>query len=122
MNSKNINPRDSVLAITLLLLLLQWKFAFKFGLPVIAGFILVALLSKSFAALCHSGWMLLAQLLNSISSFVILFIIYVLIVLPTGIYVHLFKKSGIKFKSVNERSNFISINKKYSNTDFSRPW
>jgi hypothetical protein len=122
MNSKNINPRDSVLAIVLLLLLLQWKFAFKFGLPVITVFILIALLSKPFASLCHRGWMLLAKLLNSISSFVILFIIYVLVVAPTAIYVSLFKKSGIKFKSVNDQSNFISINKKYSNTDFSRPW
>lgn len=122
MNNKNINPRDSVLAIVLLLLLLQWKFAFKFGLPVMAVFILVALLSKSFAAICHSGWMLLAKLLNAISSFVILFIIYVLIVVPTAIYVSLFKKSGIKFKSVNNQSNFISINKQYSNTDFLKPW
>ncbi|NOT91680.1 hypothetical protein [Ferruginibacter sp.] len=122
MNTKNINPRDSVLAITLLLLLLQWKFAFKYGLPVIAVFILIALLSKPFAAICHRGWMLLAKLLNAISSFVILFIVYVLIVLPTAIYVYLFKKSGIKFKSVNNQSNFISINKQYSNTDFSRPW
>jgi hypothetical protein len=122
MNTKNINPRDSVLAITLLLLLLQWKFAFKYGLPVIAVFILIALLSKPFAAICHRGWMLLAKLLNAISSFVILFIVYVLIVLPTAIYVYLFKKSGIKFKSVNNQSNFISINKQYSNTDFYRPW
>ena len=122
MNNKSINPRDSVLAITLLLLLLQWKFAIKYGLPVIAVFILIALLSKPFAAICHSGWMQLAKLLNAISSFVILFIVYVLIVLPTAIYVYLFKKSGIKFKSVNNQSNFISINKQYSNTDFSRPW
>jgi hypothetical protein len=122
MNNKNINPRDSVLAIVLLLLLLQWKFAFKFGLPVITAFILIALLSKPFAAVCHNGWMLLAKLLNAISSFVILFIIYVLIVLPTAIYVSLSKKSGIKFKSVNNQSNFTGINKQYSNTDFLKPW
>jgi len=119
---KNNNHKDSVLAIVLLLLLIQWRFPVKYGLPVIAGLILLCLLWPAFAAACHHAWMLLAKLLNAISSFVLLLLVYVLVVLPTALYSRIFKKSGIKFKSVNQGSNLVVTNKQYSNLDFLQPW
>ncbi len=119
---KNNIHKDSVLAIALLLILLQWRWPQQYGLPIITVFILLALLSEPFAALCHSGWMGLAKFLNAISSTVLLAAVYLLIVLPTALFSRLFKKSAVKFKSSNKQSNFIAINKQYSNTDFLQPW
>jgi len=119
---KTTNHKDSVLAITLLLLLIQWRFPVKYGLPVIAGSILLCLLWAPFASICHSAWMLLAKGLNAISSFVLLLLVYVVVVLPTAAFSRLFKKSGIKFKSVNPNSNLVVTNKQYSNLDFLHPW
>ncbi len=119
---KNTNHKDAVLAIILLLVLLQWRWPQQYGLQIIAAFVLLALLFKSFAAICYSGWMGLTKILNAISTTVLLAVVYVLLVLPTALFSRVFKKSAIKFEAVNKQSNFTAVNKQYSNTDFLQPW
>jgi len=120
--NKQQNDKEAVLAIVLLLLLLQWRFNIKYGLLIIAVFIIIALLSKSFASLCNKGWMLLAKMLNAVSSKVMLLLVYVVIVLPTAFFMKLFKKSAVKFNPTGTNSNFITTDKKYSKSDFKNPW
>ncbi len=119
---KNTNHKDAVLALTLLLLLLQWRWPQQYGLPIIATFILLSLLFKSFAAVCHKVWMGLAKFLNAISTTLLLTVVYLLLVLPTALFSRLFKKSAIKFKPFNNQSNFIVVDKLYSNEDFLQSW
>jgi hypothetical protein len=121
MKSKNKNHYEAILAITLLLLLIQWRFNIKYGLLVIAGFVLLSLLSKSFTAICYKRWMLLAKGLNAISSFLLLSLIFLLVLLPTALFSKLFNKSAIKFKPVTKNSNLVVTNKQYSNLDFVKP-
>jgi hypothetical protein len=119
--SKSEN-KDAVSAIVLLLLIIQWRLQWSYGLPAIMAFITLALLFKNFTKACSKCWFWLAKSLNAISSFILLTIVYIFIVIPTGLFSRLFKKSAVNFKSVKPQSNFISINKQYSNLDFLKPW
>ncbi|MFT3933357.1 MAG: hypothetical protein QM726_07075 [Chitinophagaceae bacterium] len=114
--------KDSVLGITLLLILLQWKMQLKYGLIVIAIFIIVAILSNSFSALCHKAWISLAKILNFFSSFLLLLIVYLFVILPTALYLKISKKSGIKMKPLSASSNFVKTDKTYSKEDMADPW
>ncbi len=122
MSTKNIAAKDAILAITLLFLLLQWRFNWPYGMLAIAGFILVTILSTQFVLVCYKAWMGLAKILNAISSFVLLLFVYLFIVLPTALYVKAFKKSSIRFSSLNSSSNFITVEKIYNKKDFINPW
>lgn len=120
-NIKNKHNYEAILAITLLLLLIQWRLPLKYGWFIIAGFVLLALLSKTFTAVCYKAWMALAKRLNVISSFLLLSLIFLLVLLPTALFSKLFNKSAIKFKPVNTNSNLVVTNKQYLNLDFVKP-
>jgi hypothetical protein len=114
--------KEAVLAIVLLLLIIQWRWPWAYGLPVIALFIIAALLFSPFAEACNKYWLGLAKLLSAVSSFILLAVVYIFIVVPTGLFSRLFKKSAVNFKSVKPQSNFISTAKQYTSTDFLKPW
>ena len=55
-NKRNISPYESVLALVLLLLLIQYFFPHKLWLPITLGVVFICLLSKAVTNAIHWAW------------------------------------------------------------------
>lgn len=114
--------KDSILAITLLLLLI---FLYNRNLNTIyvaTIFILLCLISNSVAAFFHLLWFKLTHYLGMVSSAIILSIIFYAIVFPLGLLLKLFKKDPLIRKINNHTSTFDTRNKLFNEADLQNPF
>jgi len=79
---------------------------------------LIAILSPFIANFIHKLWMKFAHILGQISNTIILTLIFIVIIIPTGVLYKLFKKSSPK----PLESNFYDRQHTFSKADFEKPW
>ena len=118
----NSSNKESILAITFLLLLLfiySRNFTFIY---ITLGFIFVSLLSNSIASFFDLIWKKLTHILGLISSTIILSIIFYVIVFPWGMILKLINKNPMLLNSNNKTSTFINRNKLFTNNDLKNPY
>ncbi len=121
MRSKSSN-KESILAITLLLLLL---FLYFRNMNLIYGtivFIFLSLLLNSVADFFDMIWKKITQVLGMISSTIILSVLFFGIVFPLGMILKLFNKNPLLLNLGNRQSTFIDINKLFTNKDLENPY
>lgn len=118
----NSSNKESILAITFLLLLLfiySRNFYFIYTALV---FIFISLLFNQVAAFFDLLWKKLTHVLGMISSTVILSIIFYLIVFPWGMILKLFNKNSLLLNSNNKITTFITRNKLFTNKELQNPF
>jgi hypothetical protein len=118
----NSSNKESVLAITLLLLLL---FLYSRNLNFIYAsslFIIICLLYTPAADLSDWIWKKITHILGLISSSIILTVLFFLIVLPMGLVLKLANKSPLLLNVGEKRSTFILRNKLFTNKDLQNPY
>lgn len=79
---------------------------------------LIAILSPFIAGIVHKLWMKFAYTIGRISNTIILTIIFILIIIPTGFLRKLFKKSPARPLD----SGFYDREHTFSKEDFEKPW
>jgi hypothetical protein len=100
-------------------LLAVYLYFHKYSLLIAALFLgLTAILSPFIATVIHKLWMKFAYLLGRISNTIILVIVFVLIIIPTGFFRKLFKKTVAN----PLESNFHDRQHTFSKEDFEKPW
>ncbi len=118
----NSSNKESILAITFLLLLL---FIYSKNLIFIytaIGLILVSLLFNQVANVLDMLWKKLTHILGLISSSIILAVIFYGIVFPWGMILKLIKKDPLQLSSSNKTTTFISRNKLFTGNDLKNPY
>ena len=118
----NSSNKESILAITFLLLLLfaySRNFIFIY---ITLGFILVALLSNGIASFFDMTWKKLTHLLGLISSTIILSVIFYLIIFPWGMILKLINKNPLPLNSSNRTTTFTNRNKLFTGNDLQNPF
>ena len=118
----NSSNKESILAITFLLLLLfiySRNFTFIY---IVLVFILVSLLSNGVAAFFDLVWKKLTQILGLISSTIILSVIFYVIVFPWGMILKSIKKNPLLLNSNNKTTTFTTRNKLFTNNDLQNPY
>jgi predicted membrane protein len=79
---------------------------------------LLTILSPFVASIIHKLWMKFAHIIGRVSNTIILTLIFILIIIPTGFLHKLFKKSSAKPID----SNFKTRQHTFSKEDFEKPW
>lgn len=118
----NSSNKESILAITFLLLLLFLYFRNFTFIYIAIGFILVSLLSDTVAGFFDMVWKKITHILGLISSTIILSIIFYLIVFPWGMILKLINKNPLLLNSSNKTTTFINRNKLFTNSDLQNPY
>ncbi len=118
----NTDNKDSILAITLLLLLLflySRQLNFIFAALIL---IVVSLLSKQAAGFFDTLWKKGTQFLGVISSSIILSVLFFCIVFPLGLIIKLAGKSSLLLRYENIRTTFVIRKKLFTNNDLQNPF
>ncbi len=118
----NSSNKESILAITFLLLLLfiySRNFTFIY---IVLGFILLSLLSDTLAEVFDIAWKKLTHVLGLISSTILLSTIFYLIVFPWGMILKLIKKDSLLLNSANRTTTFIPRDKLFTKSDLQNPY
>jgi choline-glycine betaine transporter len=119
---KTSKEQQSILAITAGLLLVAWLKHNYFCL-LIAVIVLFTLPFTSVNTIIHKGWLGLSKILGTISSSVILFILFYFFLTPIAFIRRLTgKKDMMKKFDHKETSSFSSRNHLYDTKDFLNPW
>ncbi|MEO6538897.1 MAG: SxtJ family membrane protein [Ferruginibacter sp.] len=93
----------------------QHKFAFLVVAMILGG---VAILSAKAVDYIHFGWMKLAHGMGLISNTIILGVVFILIVIPTGFLKRIFSKKN----NTEKTSSFKERKYLYTKKDFENPW
>ena len=118
----NSSNKESILAITFLLLLL---FVYSLNIYFIYTaliFIFVSLLINQVAAFFDLSWKKLTHVLGMISSTILLSIIFYVIVFPWGMILKLFNKNSLLLNKNNRTTTFHIRNKLFTNKDLQNPF
>lgn len=118
----NSSNKESILAISFLLLLL---FLFSRNIVFVyaaTGFILVCLLSDTVSAFFDVAWKKLTQVLGLVSSTIILTVIFFCIIFPWAMMLKLFGKKSMLLNNSNIQTTFISNNKLITAKDLQNPF
>ncbi len=100
-------------------LLIAYLYFHRHGLLIAALILgLIAILSPFIAALIHKLWMKFAYILSRISNTIILTLIFIVLLIPTGFLHKLFKKPVPKLRE----SGFYNRQHTYTKEDFEKPW
>ncbi|MEO6489874.1 MAG: hypothetical protein ABIO04_08055 [Ferruginibacter sp.] len=114
--------KDSILAITLLLLVLFLYFRDPTFIYISCLFIFICMLSSDISAFFDLLWKKLTHVLGVISSTIILSIIFYLLVFPLGMLMKIFKKNSLILNVGAKNSTFISRNKLFTRSDMQNPY
>lgn len=117
------NTYEAVLAVTFLLLLLQYFFFPdypKLALATIA-FVLLCLLSSQVAEWVAIAWSALTQGIGWVMNKVILSLVFFLLLTPLAIVYRFFKKNTF-YKSSDVDSYFVDRQHIYQKKDIENPW
>ena len=118
----NSSNKESILAITFLLLLL---FIYSKNLNfiyLILGFIFGSLLFNRVADLFDMIWKKITHILGLISSTIILSVIFYVIVFPWGMILKLINKNPLLLNSNNKTTTFNTRNKLFTSNDLQNPY
>ena len=118
----NSSNKESILAITLLLLLL---FIFLRNISFIYAalfMIVVSLLFEQAAIFFHKGWIFITHMLGLISSTIILSVIFYFIIFPSSLLLKLFKREILLLNIKGRSTTFINRNKLFTNNDLQNPY
>ena len=117
----NSSNKESILAITFLLLLLfiySRNFTFIY---IILGFVFISLLSNSIASFFDMVWKKITHILGLISSTVILSVIFYVIIFPWGMILKLINRNPLLLNN-NNKTTFNNRNKLFTNNDLQNPY
>jgi len=117
----NSSNKESIVAITFLLLLLfiySRNFTFIY---ITLGFIFVSLLSNSIASFFDMVWKKITHILGLISSTVILSVIFYVIIFPWGMILKLINRNPLLLNN-NNKTTFNNRNKLFTNNDLQNPY
>jgi hypothetical protein len=99
-------------------LLIAYLYFHRHGLLIAALILgLIAILSPFIARVIHKLWMKFASILGRISNTIILTLIFILILIPTGFLHKLFRRPVPK-----PESSFHDRQHTFSKKDFEKPW
>ena len=119
MSSKRIiSSYESVLAITLLLLLIQYFFPQSWLPAVIIGFVIACLLFARLSDIVHWVWTTLTKIIGTVMSTILLSLVFLFFLTPIA---WLYRLSKRKVQA-SEGSNFVERNHQYSAEDLDHPW
>jgi len=118
----NTSNKESILAITLLLLLLFVFFRSISFIYVALLLIVVSLLFEQAATLFHRGWTFITHILGLVSSTIILSVIFYLIIFPWSLMLKLFRKEILLLNTKGRSTTFINRNKLFTNNDLQNPY
>ena len=113
------NNKYSTIIVLQTALLIAYLYFHRHGLLIAALILgLAAILSPFIAGVIHMLWMKFAYILGRISNTIILTLIFILIIIPTGFLHKLFKKSVSKALE----SSFHDRQHTFTKEDFEKPW
>ena len=117
----NSTDKESILAITLLLLLLfiySKNFVFIYSAVLL---ILVSLLSSGISGVFDTIWKKLTHLLGLMSTTIILSVVFCFIVFPWSMILKLMNRNPLLLNS-NRSTTFIDRNKLFTENDLQNPY
>jgi hypothetical protein len=82
---------------------------------------LVGIFIKPLAEIISKMWLNLSEMLGTISSKIILSIVFFIFLVPISFLYRLFNKDTLKIKNIKE-STFYNRDHKYTKEDFEHPW
>ena len=122
MPAPKYRSEESLLAVVLLggllYLFFEWELAFWVGLLLGSG----GLLSRKLREAIHMLWVFLSQKLGSISSYILLGILFFLILSPLAWIRRRIKSPDSFHPASNSHSNFEQRNYIYTPEDLNKPW
>jgi len=119
---QNSNDKDSILAITFLLLIL---FVYSRNINLVYAtllFVFISLLSKRFTVFFDQLWKKITQVLGTISSTILLTVIFFLVLFPWGMVLKLFNTKTLLLNSSNLSTTFKNRNKLFSKEALQNPY
>ena len=114
--------KDSVIAITILLILLFLVFKSRSWIYAALTVAVISLLSDLVTFYLHKIWTVLTEILGRISGGIILSLVFIFILMPTALLKNWFGKKDIILNRKNISSSFETRNHKYSQSDLDNPW
>lgn len=118
----NTSNKESILAITLLLLILFIYFKEVNFIYAAAFLILLSLLSNGISEWLDRLWKKATHLLGLISSTVILSVIFLFFVFPWGLILKLLNRNPMLLNSSNRSTTFVIRNKLFNKKDLQNPY
>lgn len=118
----NKSNKESILAITLLMLLLFYFSRNTWFIHVAAAVIVVSLLFPGVAVVIDKAWNLITSVLGLISSNLLLSVIFYGVLLPWGLLLRLFGKEMLPLKLGGRSTTFTVRNKTFVNKDLQNPF
>jgi hypothetical protein len=112
---------EALAAIALLLLIIgrwerSWYWVFAAGAVFASG-----VLWRDFAEVLRRGWMKLAEGIGFVTGKILLFLVFVLILIPVAVYARRSGKLNIRIKK-DGQTGFKERNHLYGKKDFENPW
>lgn len=121
MNKSRTN-KDSILAITLLFLLLFLSLHKLIFIYLSIGTILLSFLSNAFTAFLNKAWSGLGEVMGKITGPVILSLVFFLLLFPMSLLLKLLGKDNLQIKMPKSETNFEITDKTYSKPDLQNPY
>jgi len=118
----NKSNKESILAITLLMLLLYYFTRNSWFIHIAAAVIIVSLLIPGVALLLDKFWNFITSVLGRFSSNLLLSVIFFAVLLPWGLLLRLFGKEMLPIKLGGRSTTFSIRNKTFVNKDLQNPF
>ncbi len=120
--TKKINSKETIIVLITACLILNcfFKNQIWFYSGILLG--LIGIFSNYISEKIHFAWMTLAKLMSKISTTILLFILFFLILTPMALLKKRFSAFNFLLKNNNLKSTFIDINKTYGKSDLEKMW
>lgn len=121
MNKSRTN-KDSILAITLLFLLLFLSLHKLIFIYLSIGLILLSFVSDAFSRFLNKAWMGLGEAIGKVTGPIILSLVFFLLLFPMSLLLKIIGKDNLQIKMPRAQTNFEISNKTYSKPDLQNPY
>ena len=121
MNRSRTN-KDSILALTLLFLLLFLSLHKLIFVYLSIGIILLSFFSNAFNILLDSAWFGMGEMIGKISGPVILSLVFFILLIPLSLLLKMMGKDNLQIKTPAAKTNFEISDKTYSKSDLQNPY